>query len=452
MSLRVPPYRRTGRPPTPRRRLILAATLAIGLLATASAPVSADPAPAPGAGSAAESPATEYRVLGPRTLDDRNAVARTGASIDGVEHGVLHVTATAAEAKAIGALGFQLEAVPAPPARAAGDVGTFDFPSADSGYHNYAELTAVINQVVADHPSIARKSSIGSSYQGRDLPVVKISDNVGTDENEPEILFNSQQHAREHLTVEMAIYLLNLFTDGYGSDSRITNIVNTREIWIVPTVNPDGSEYDIATGSYRSWRKNRQPNSGSTYVGTDLNRNWGYNWGCCGGSSGSTSSETYRGPSAFSAPETQALRNFVNGRVVGGVQQIKANIDFHTYSQLVLWPYGYTTANTATGMNTDQYNTFATLGRQMAATNGYTPEQSSDLYITDGDSLDWLWATHKIFAYTFEMYPGSSGGGGFYPPDEVIPRETSRNREAVLILSEYADCPYRVISKQAQYC
>ncbi|MFK3981598.1 M14 family zinc carboxypeptidase [Micromonospora sp. NPDC050397] len=434
---------------TRRRTLALATTLAVGLFAAVTAPVSADPKP--GASSAATS--AEYRVIGPRTLDDRNAVARTGVAINYSEHGILNVTATAAEVKAITALGFTLEAVPAPPSRGAtGDVGVFAFPPADSNYHDYAELTAVINQVVADHPSIARKSSIGSSYEGRDLPVIKISDNVGTDEAEPEILFNSQQHAREHLTVEMAIYLLNLFTDNYGSDSRITNIVNTREIWIVPTVNPDGSEYDIATGSYRSWRKNRQPNSGSSNVGTDLNRNWSYNWGCCGGSSGSTSSETYRGPSAFSAPETQALRNFVNGRVVGGVQQLKANIDFHTYSQLVLWPYGYTTANTAPGLDADQESTFRTIGQQMAATNGYTPEQSSDLYITDGDSIDWMWGQHKIWAYTFEMYPGSSGGGGFYPPDEVIPAQTSRNREAVLILSEYADCPYRAIGKQAQYC
>ncbi|MDG4827925.1 M14 family zinc carboxypeptidase [Solwaraspora sp. WMMD1047] len=449
MPHRGPDSRPSAGPAALRRTIILATTVAIGLFTIVTDPVAAQPSPE----QSAERVATaQYRVLGPRTLADRNAVARTGAAIDYSEHGVLHVSATGAEARAIQALGFELEAIAALPDRSDDGVGILDFPPADSAYHNYAELTAAVNKVVADHPSIARKISIGSSYEGRDLMAVKISDNVGTDENEPEILFNSQQHAREHLTVEMAVYLLNMFTDNYGSDSRITNVVNTRELWIIPTVNPDGSEYDIATGSYRSWRKNRQPNSGSSYVGTDLNRNWSFNWGCCGGSSSSTSSDTYRGPSAFSAPETSALRNFVNSRVVGGTQQIKANIDFHTYSQLVLWPYGYTTANTAPGMSADQYNTFATIGSQLAATNGYTPEQSSDLYITDGSSIDWMWATHGIWAYTFEMYPGSASGGGFYPPDEVISAQTSRNRDAVLILSEYADCPYRAIGKQAEYC
>ncbi|MEV1145078.1 M14 family zinc carboxypeptidase [Micromonospora sp. NPDC049799] len=441
---------------TLRRRLALAIAGALGVLTLAAPPVSARPGP----DRSGEPAAVPYRVLGPRTLADRNAVAGTGASIDYSEHGVLHVSATRAEAAAITRLGFGLEATAAlptdrgadPHGHAEGDVGTLAFPPADSNYHDYAELTAVVNKVVADHPTIARKISIGTSYEGRDLMAVKISDNVATDEAEPEILFNAQQHAREHLTVEMAIYLLNLFTDNYGTDSRISSIVNGRELWIVPTVNPDGSEYDIATGSYRSWRKNRQPNSGSSYVGTDLNRNWGYLWGCCGGSSGSTSSDTYRGPSAFSAPETQALRNFVNSRVVGGTQQIKANIDFHTYSELILWPFGHTTANTTTGMTADQYNTFATIGQQMANTNGYTPEQASDLYITDGGSIDWMWATHGIWAYTFELYPGSATGGGFYPPDEVIPQQTTRNRDAVLLLSEYADCPYRAIGKQSQYC
>jgi hypothetical protein len=136
---------------------------------------------------------------------------------------------------------------------------------------------------------------------------------------------------------------------------------------------------------------------------------------------------------------------------VGGVQQIKVNIDFHTYGRLVLWPYGYTTANTANTVTTDVRNTFATLGQQMAATNGYTPEQASDLYIADGVIVDWMWNAHRIFSYTFEMYP-TSGGGGFYPPASVITAQTTINRAAVLLLISYADCPYRVINKQSTYC
>jgi carboxypeptidase T len=428
------------------KKLVLGITAAIALV-IAAAPAGADPRTDPAGTTSAQ-----YQVIGPKTWNDRNNVAATGASVDFIEHGKLFVTATPAEATAIRKLGFTLVEEPTAHSHADGP-HTFDFPPADSAYHNYAEMVAEINQIVADHPTIAQRVNYGTSYEGRTLVALKISDNVATDENEPEVLYNAHQHAREHLTVEMALYLANMFTNDYGSDSRVTNVVNTREIWIFPDVNPDGGEYDIATGSYRSWRKNRQPNSGSSAIGTDLNRNWSYNWGCCGGSSGSPSSDTFRGPSAFSAPETAAFRNFVLSRRIGGVQQIKMNIDFHTYSQLVLWPFGYTTANTAPGLNADQELTFRTIGQQMAATNNYTPEQSSDLYITDGDSIDWMWGDQGIWAYTFEMYPGSSGsGGGFYPPDEVIPAQTSRNRTASLILAEYADCPYRASGLQGTYC
>jgi hypothetical protein len=399
----------------------------------------------------------QYQVFGPKTFDDVNAIAQTGASVDGIEHGRVQITATLSEVAKIRALGFRAEKVPL--ATVGTGTGTdavpFDFPSADSNYHNYAEMNANIAAVAAAHPSIVRvvPGGIGNSYEGRVMPLIKISDNVATDENEVEVLFNAHQHAREHLTVEMALYIIHLLADNYGSDSRITNLVNSREFWIVPDMNPDGGEYDIASGAYRSWRKNRQPNAGSSSVGTDLNRNWSYQWGCCGGSSGTTSSETYRGPSAFSAPETQRLRDFVNSRVIGGTQQIKAHIDWHTYSQLVLWPYGYTTSNTTSTLNADAERTYRTLGQQMAATNGYTPEQASDLYIADGTIIDWMWNQHRIFSYTFEMYPGSSGsGGGFYPPDEQIPSRTSVNREAVLMFSEYADCPYRIVGLQATYC
>jgi hypothetical protein len=327
-----------------------------------------------------------------------------------------------------------------------------DFPAGDAAYHNYAEMVAEITSVANANPDLVSRSAVGTSYEGRTIYGLKISDNVATDEDEPEVLFTANQHAREHLTVEMALYLVHALVDGYrAGDTRIQPIVNTREIWIIPSMNPDGAEYDVATGTYRMWRKNRQPNAGSTSVGTDLNRNWGFQWGCCGGSSGTFSSETYRGAAAWSAPETAAVRDFVDSRVVGGVQQIKAGIDFHTYSELVLWPFGYTTADTGPGMSADEQSTFRTLGVNMASTNGYTPAQASDLYIADGAIDDWLWGQHHIFGYTFEMYP-TTPNPGFYPPASVIGRETSRNREAVLRLLETADCVYRVIGKETQYC
>ncbi|MFG6194883.1 M14 family zinc carboxypeptidase [Nonomuraea sp. JJY05] len=403
-----------------------------------------------GAGAAAEPPANkQYRVQGPADARQRSAVAATGAAIEEVAKDSVLVTATEAEISAIRRLGYRVAEAPRPTSPSG--VEALDFPPADSGYHNFAEMSADINALVAAHPNIVSQSTFGTSYEGRALRLIKISDNVGTDENEPEVLFTAHQHAREHLTVEMALYIMHLLADNYGTDSRITNLVNTREIWIMPDLNPDGGEYDIATGSYRSWRKNRQPNSGSSAVGTDLNRNWAYQWGCCGGSSGSTSSETYRGASAESAPEVRAAANWVRSRVVGGVQQIKTNLDWHTYSELVLWPYGYTFNDTAPGLTQDDRDAHATLGQNMASTNGYTPEQASDLYITDGTIDDWMWGAYKIFSFTFEMYPTGSNPG-FYPPDEQIVPQTTRNREAVLRFLEYSDCVYRIIGKEAQYC
>jgi carboxypeptidase T len=183
-------------------------------------------------------------------------------------------------------------------------------------------------------------------------------------------------------------------------------------------------------------------------VGTDLNRNFSIQFGCCGGSSSNPGAEDYRGPSALSAPETYAFASFAWSH------SFKAHIDFHSYSQLVLWPFGFTSAATAPGLNADQELTFRTIGQSMAASNGYTAEQSSHLYTNDGSIIDFMWGTFNTFSYAFELYPSSSASpnAGFYPPDEVIAAETSRNRAAALSLAEYADCPYRAAGKQAQYC
>ena len=435
-----------------RRTAALAALMALALAAPFSANADADSAQkaAPTADDV-----RQYEIhVDHSTPVTRTAIMQSGVTVDEADEETVVVSGRAAQIKKLRQQGYDVALLGSAPDRssAADDVRLYDFPSADSKYHNYAEMTSEIDTRLAAYPSIMSKRVIGKSYSGRDIVAIKISDNVGTDEAEPEVLFTHHQHAREHMTVEMALYLIRELGAGYGSDSRVTSMVNSREIWIIPDLNPDGGEYDIASGAYRSWRKNRQPNSGSSYVGTDLNRNWNYKWGCCGGSSGSTSSETYRGTAAESAPEVKVVADFVRSRIVGGKQQITAGVDFHTYSELVLWPFGYTNADTATGMTADDNAAFKAVGQKMAASNGYTAEQSSDLYITDGSIDDYLWGTQKIFSYTFEMYPTSSSGGGFYPPDEVIERETARNRDAVLQLLENADCMYRSIGKAAQYC
>ena len=329
------------------------------------------------------------------------------------------------------------------------------FPAKDSRYHNYPEMVAAIDQAVADHAAFVQKFSIGQSYQGREIWAVKVSDNVGTDEDEPEVLFDALHHAREHLTVEQALAVLRWLTDGYGTDARVTRLVDRRETWIVFMVNPDGGQYDLTGAPYRGWRKNRQPNAGSSYVGTDLNRNYDYRWACCGGSSGSPSSITYRGPKPFSAPETRVMRDFIKSRVVGGRQQITAAITFHTAGEEILWPYGYTTTDVPIDMTKDDHAALEALGRRMASKNGYHPMQSSSLYITDGDEIDWAYGRYRIFMYTFELYPSHaqvSTIARFYPPDEVITRETERNKDAILYLMEQAGCVYTIIGKDGINC
>jgi carboxypeptidase T len=376
-----------------------------------------------------------YRVDNVVTKEDRTAVARTGADIIEIGADYVIVRAAAQEASQIAKLSYPIELL----------LEVQDFPPADSAYHNFAEMVANIQSVADARPDIVRLFSIGQSYQGREMWAAKISDNVLMDEDEPEVLFIGQHHAREHITQEMTLYILHLLADYYGADNQITNLVNSREVYIIFTTNPDGSEYDIATGTYQSWRKNRQPSG--LFVGTDLNRNYGYKWGCCGGSSGSSWSETYRGPYAFSAPETQRIRDFILSRVVGGVQQIKTSITFHSYGQLVLWPYGYTYTDVPADMTPDDHSVFVAMGQAMAATNGYTAQQASDLYITDGTTDDWAYGTQKIFMFTFEM-----GGTNFYPPGSAIPALTSVNDAAVRYIMEYADCPYRTIGEEGKYC
>ncbi len=329
-----------------------------------------------------------------------------------------------------------------------------DYPARDSRYHSYPEMVRHIKQVAASHPDIVRLFSIGKSYQGRALWAAEVSDNPGLEEDEPEILFDGLHHAREHLSAEMPIYILDLLTRQYGKSTelgkRVTKLVRKRRTWIVFMLNPDGLQYDLGGSPYRAWRKNRQPTPGSQRIGTDINRNYGYKWGCCGASSGTPSARDYRGPRRWSTPEARALRDFVDSRVVGGRQRIRTHVSFHTAGELVLWPYAYTRKDLPPDMTAQDLAAFRAMGRAMADTNGYRAMQSSSMYPSDGDLIDWMYHRHRIFSFTFELYP--KGGGTpkhWYPPDEVIGRETKRNRGAVLYLMGKAYCPWSAIGSQA---
>ena len=205
----------------------------------------------------------------------------------------------------LAALGAVLVALlaPVPPAAAAEP----DYPSYDSRYHTNAEMVAEIHATEAAYPGLVDVMSIGKSEQGRDIWVAKVSDNVAVDETEPEVMVDALHHARERLSLEQALYLLKTLTRDYATDPAVRAVVDSRETWIIFSVNPDGHVYDLGGNPYRLWRKNRQANPGSRFVGTDLNRNYDYRWGCCDGSSSSPASWNYRGPAPFSAPETRVV-------------------------------------------------------------------------------------------------------------------------------------------------
>lgn len=359
---------------------------------------------------------------------ERSAVANTGVSIEAVQEDYVVGIGNLEEKNAIEDLGRLEVSFPL--------VAAMDFPEKDASFHNYTELTAKLQELVEQHGNIARLSSIGKTLEGRDIWSVRISGDLAHADSLPAIILMGGHHAREHLSVELPLhYLEYLLSEYVKGNSRIQNLVNGRDIHIIPMVNPDGSEYDIS-GSYKLWRKNRSKNSGGTY-GVDINRNYGYKWGG-GGASTNPASDTYRGPSAFSEPESQAIKKYIEEH-----QNISILLSFHTYSKLILYPWGNTFDGIATARDKQVHETMA---NKMAEWNGYKAQQASALYIASGDTTDWAYGAHKIISFTFELDPaGETGWGGYYPGPDVIPEVERKNLEPVLYLIGYADNPYRVL-------
>ncbi|WII72799.1 M14 family metallopeptidase [Bdellovibrio sp. 22V] len=363
---------------------------------------------------------------------ERSLIANTGVAIETTREDFVTALGSLEEMNELQELGLVEVSFPM--------TAEMDFPAKDSAYHNYAEMTDKLRALTNQYANISQMSSIGKTVEGRDIWAVRISGNLAQAETLPAVIFMGGHHAREHLSIELPLYYIEYLLKEYTSGNpRVQRLVNTRDIHMIPVVNPDGAEYDISTGSYKSWRKNRTRNSNGTY-GVDLNRNYSYGWGG-GGASTNPSSDTYRGPQAFSEPETQAIKKYVESH-----ENITILLSFHTFSQLILYPWGHVYEGIS---NTRDKQVHEVMARKMAEWNGYTPQQSSELYIASGDTTDWSYGDHKIISFTFELDPANSGwgSGGFYPGADVIPEVQRKNLEPVLYLIDHADNPYRVLEQ-----
>jgi len=306
----------------------------------------------------------------------------------------------------------------------------------NGAYHSYLELEADMFALQHKYPDIVKVFDIGDSLEKRNLYAIKISDNVLVEEDEPEILFLGCHHAREWISVEVPFLMGKYLAEHYASDPAVRRFVDQSEIWIVPLVNPDGLEYTLH--GYRLWRKNRRDNGGGDY-GVDLNRNYGHKWGIDDlGSSPNPASEVYRGSAPFSEPETRAVRDLYLKK------NFQALISFHSYSQVILYPWGYTKQPPDGVMTLKEIA--AEMSARIQAVNGrlYEYGQSGDaLYLSNGDVTDWAFAINGIPAYTIELTPIDWASGGFFNRQEDIDPIFEENLPAMAYLIDRAIRDYR---------
>ncbi|RYD96872.1 MAG: T9SS type A sorting domain-containing protein [Sphingobacteriales bacterium] len=287
------------------------------------------------------------------------------------------------------------------------------------GFYTYNELLGILDSMRVKYPGlISMKQAVGNtnSIEGRSIYYVRISNNPDVDQNDkPEVLYTALHHAREAQSLSQLVFYMWYLLEQYGADTDVTHLLNNRELYFVPCVNPDGYIYNQATnpGGGGMWRKNRRDN-GNSY-GVDLNRNYNSYWGYDNtGSSPQGNSETYRGTAAFSENETQAIRDFCNSR------KFVLALNAHTFSNLLIYPYSH-----IPDLLTPDSATFSYLAHEMSLCSGFntgTPNQTVG-YSTNGDSDGWMYdeqaSKAKIFALTPEA---GSLSDGFWPmPSRIIP-------------------------------
>jgi len=281
----------------------------------------------------------------------------------------------------------------------------------DEEYKSPSEIETILKNWNSKYPEITKLEVIGKSSEGRNIYALKISDNAKLNEpSEPSILFNSMHHAREVMSPEVSLDIIEQLVTGYGQNKTYTQYVNNNEIYVVPMLNVDGNA-KVWTGS-SMWRKNT--NYGH---GVDINRNYPYKWGKCRGSSGFKWSDTYRGPKAGSEPETKALMNLV--------KRIRPvfDISYHAYSELVIYPMG------CNGERASNREIVESIGHKLGELVDYAPGTAWELlYSVDGSDIDWMAEEYQVIPYVLEV---NSRAEGFQPNyQEWREKTVVRNRPA----------------------
>ncbi len=373
-----------------------------------------------------------------------NQITECGLSVEAIRTGSVWGFAHPRGMECLRKKGYKILSSSAASVARGGHISMFGFPPAEDKFHDYKETEKFLKDLARKYAHLARVSSIGKSYEGnRDIWALQINSSgknlQDRKSGKPGIVFMGNHHAREHVSNEIPLMLAEYLLKNQKTDS-IRQLLNTRDIWFIPMVNPDGVEYDIAAGTHRYWRKNRRDNGDGNY-GVDLNRNYGWEWRKGRpGASDETDSEVFRGTAPFSEPETQVVRDFVKAR-----PNLKILLSFHTFSELILYPWGYTedkitTRDPKTGRS--DLDVYQDMAETMAKWNHYKPEQSSDLYISNGDTTDWAWGELGIFSFTFELSPRDQWSGGFYPGQDIIDKVFEDNIKPSLYLIEKAADPY----------
>ena len=294
-------------------------------------------------------------------------------------------------------------------------------------FKDLAAINARLDAFVAARPDLCSIVNLPvTSIQGRTIKGIRISRHPsGT--SMPAFTFTGTQHAREWGGTMTAMWIIDRLVEDADTDARIGAVLDASEVFVFPVMNPDGYLYSWSTN--RLWRKNRRLNSGGSY-GVDLNRNWGFQWGGLGAST-QQSNETYRGTTAFSEPETRAYRDWAQPRA-----NIAAHLDIHAYSELLLWPWGYTGSFSADQASFDRVGTamhdaiLAAEGHDYLAGPIY-----STIYPASGGINDWAYGALGHLSYCTEVR--DTGTYGFVmPPSEILPNVRENFAGALVMMEE----------------